>query len=66
MINQQALLGVGAKLVWYVNDHLTLNAPFLNKRIVGGGFVNVGNNYSIRAWRAVLTYLLSDYRFLYD
>ena len=23
-------------------------------------------NYTLRAWSAVLTYLLSDYRFLYD
>ncbi|MAE16605.1 MAG: hypothetical protein CL911_04085 [Deltaproteobacteria bacterium] len=49
MTNQQALLGVGAKLVWYVNDHLTLNAPFLNKRTLGGGLVNIGNDYSVRA-----------------
>ena len=23
-------------------------------------------NYSVRAWMAVITYLLSDYRFLYE
>ncbi len=49
MANQQALLGVGAKLAWYVNDHLTLSAPYLNKRTLGSGFLNVGNNYSVRA-----------------
>ena len=49
MTNQQALLGVGAKLAWYANDHLTLSAPYLNKRTLGGGLVNVGNNYSLRA-----------------
>lgn len=28
--------------------------------------ISSDRNYSIRAWQAVLTYLLSDYRFLYD
>lgn len=42
MANQQALLGIGAKLVWYANEHVTASVSFLLKNTLGAGFHYVG------------------------
>jgi hypothetical protein len=40
--------------------------PLTGEDLLDGGRLELDENYAIRSWMAVMTYLLSDYKFLYE
>jgi hypothetical protein len=54
-----------------VSEELANPCRLFNDRITGASLpqdrhINRDNEYTIRAWMAAMSYLLSDYRYLYE